>query len=302
MKKVVGLMALVALAGTASAETFSLGTLTANVGAANTTNVLAGTEAGFSATGGYMLTSMRLTGSLTEINGTTGDFISENRLHVWGPNALAGAVAVGTVQASGSGYTGTVGYNGLLYLTTPVFVPSGSTWNYRFFNSVDDAPAGQADAELTGASLEFNPFVAAPSCINLGTLASGTFNVNTEGTTGIADTEIALFRSDGFLIGQDDDGGTGALSSFNAGSLADGTYYIAVGAFNSTFGNGFSATSASTSTGAYTVNATNGTSTLTASGTLAAQGIAWYCFTVPTPGSLALLGLGGMVAARRRRA
>jgi xanthosine utilization system XapX-like protein len=39
-----------------------------------------------------------------------------------------------------------------------------------------------------------------------------------------------------------------------------------------------------------------------ASGTLAANSFRVYRFTVPAPGAIALLGLGGMMAARRRRA
>ncbi len=299
-RSVVGAAVVAALSGAAfGQESFSLGTLSANVGAANTTNVLAGTDASFNSVGGYMLTRIRLTGSLTEINGTTGDFISENRMHVWGPNAIAGATATSTLAGTGSGFAGTVAYSSVVYLSTPVN-PAG-LWNYRMFNSVDDSPAGLADAELANAMVEFNFSIVAPNCINLGNIGPGTFNVNTEGSTGITDTEIALFRSDGFLIGQDDDSGTGNLSSFNAGSLAAGTYYVAVGAFNSTFGNAFAATSASASTGSYNVNVTNGTDTLSGTGSLAAAEVHWYCFTVPTPGSLALLGLGGLAAARRRR-
>lgn len=300
MKRLIGLAALVAAAGTATAqETFSLGTLTSNVGAANTTNVLGGGDPSFNSVGGYGLTRIRLSGQLTEINGTTNDFLSENRMHLWGPNAIAGATTTRTLAGTGSGYTGAVSYSSVIYLSSPID-PAG-LWNYRFFNSADDGPAGMADAELANSLLEFNFNVVAPNCVNLGAIAPGTFNINTEGTTGVSDTEIALFRSDGFLIGQDDDSGTGNLSSFNAGALADGTYYVAVGAFNSFFGNAFSASSGSNLTGAYNVNVTNGMSTLGTGGTLAAGEIQWYCFTVPTPGSVALFGLAGLVAARRRR-
>lgn len=78
--------------------------------------------------------------------------------------------------------------------------------------------------------------------------------VDTE-TSVLADTEIGLFDSAGDLIGSDDDGGTGALSLFNAGTLAAGTYYIAVGGFNVDYADGFSATSSETEVGDIVVNA-----------------------------------------------
>ncbi len=47
--------------------------------------------------------------------------------------------------------------------------------------------------------------------------------IDTEGTTGVTDTEIALFDSRGFLLGSDDDGGTGLLSSATFPTLDAGT-------------------------------------------------------------------------------
>lgn len=58
--------------------------------------------------------------------------------------------------------------------------------------------------------------------------------VDTEG--GNFDTEIGLYDSNGLLIGNDDDGGTGALSSLTLTGLSAGTYYIVGGTFNTVFG------------------------------------------------------------------
>jgi hypothetical protein len=58
--------------------------------------------------------------------------------------------------------------------------------------------------------------------------------VDTEG--GDFDTEIGLYDSNGFLIGNNDDGGTGSLSSFTDDTLAAGTYYIVAGTYNTVFG------------------------------------------------------------------
>ncbi|MCB0399245.1 MAG: hypothetical protein KDD26_06390, partial [Winogradskyella sp.] len=69
------------------------------------------------------------------------------------------------------------------------------------------------------------------------------------------DTEIGVYNSSGFLIGSDDDGGTGALSIFTAPGLAAGTYYVAAGAYNTAFGAGFAVTTSATSTtGSLSIN------------------------------------------------
>jgi hypothetical protein len=82
------------------------------------------------------------------------------------------------------------------------------------------------------------------------------FDLDTEGSA-ISDTELGLFDSVGTLIGSDDDGGNGlkSLLTYGTGSgilydgvaangndgavLAAGTYYLAVGEFNSIFASGF---------------------------------------------------------------
>jgi hypothetical protein len=80
------------------------------------------------------------------------------------------------------------------------------------------------------------------------------------GNDAVTDTEIALFRSDGTLVGQDDDDGAGlaSLLSFGDvssrpggyqsqdGNLAAGTYYLAVAPFNATFSAGFGVTTTGT--------------------------------------------------------
>lgn len=123
---------------------------------------------------------------------------------------------------------------------------------------------------------------------------------------GVTDTEIGLYNSAGTLLGSDDDysgsgglgsrigvgGGTGyeydgpgPIPAFGAAdqgspagpaSLAAGTYYVALAGYNSTFGNFFGVTPGS------------------------ASGSTELCI-IPTPSALALLGLGGLAAMRRRR-
>ncbi|WP_299335587.1 T9SS type A sorting domain-containing protein [uncultured Psychroserpens sp.] len=69
------------------------------------------------------------------------------------------------------------------------------------------------------------------------------------------DTEIGIYDNLGNLIGNDDDGGTGTLSSFTALGLPAGTYYIAAGGFNTTFASGYDVSSSSTAVGSLVINA-----------------------------------------------
>lgn len=112
--------------------------------------------------------------------------------------------------------------------------------------------------------------------------AGGGFTLDTEGSVFAPsnDTELGLFNSNGQLVAQDDDGGTGLLSSLNSpAGLAAGTYYVAVGGFNTTHAGGFSAT-----------GGTNG-------GSFVLNGLQ----IVPEPTGLAALGLVASMVVRRRR-
>lgn len=299
---VISIGALAALAGAAfgADEVINLGgPFQTNVGAANASTSLGASDPTFSVTGGYTLWAIRANGNLVQINGTTGDFVSENRMHLWRPGTLVGQTTTTTMTATGGGYSGTVSWvansSGVLG-----FDPAG-TWSYRFFNSVDDSPSGLADAELSNVSLEFNPMLgSAPTCVNLGYINPGTFTIHTGGSG--FDTELGLYNPIGGLMANDDDGlnSSPGESRINIGSLPNGTYYVALGGYNTGFATGFAVT-AGTASGNAQITVSNGTDTLTGGGALASGQIQWYCFTVPTPGSLALLGLGGLVAGRRRR-
>jgi hypothetical protein len=174
-----------------------------------------------------------------------------------------------------------------------------------FFNYRQTFASTINDVDWRGISVTLIEAVR-PTCINLGNIGGATLNFNTEGTAGGpagVDTEVAVYDNNGNFLGTDDDGGTNNLSSLNLAALPDGTYYIAVGMFNTVFGQGWGATSTGPATTGVNLNVTNGVDTLTSGAfDLAAGGIGWYCITIPTPSAAALLGLGGLIAARRRRA
>lgn len=251
-------------------------------------------------------------GDLTNVNPAT--WGSEAAVAVTNPGGVVGTVALG----SGTTWAGTVhvGPNaisggGVLWGNDVV-----GNWNFEFFETFDDG-AG-ADASWSNVSFGFYDFAAPPPPTNtyvgvnpntsvmddigpaevlwysfdlvggagalpwsIDTLGS----TNTGGSFGDDDTEIGLYDAGGNLIASNDDADFGAgvltslLDSNSVGSLADGTYYVAVGNFNTTYGAGFAATSTSTASGTSVLNLN----------------------FVPAPSSVALLGLGGLAAIRRRR-
>ena len=110
------------------------------------------------------------------------------------------------------------------------------------------------------------------------------------------DSELALYTAGGLLLANNDDTG-GLQSQILATDLADGEYYIVVGGYNSGFGNGFAFPGAAS--GDYVLNIDGAE---LASGTLDAGSFGVYSFVVPSPSAAAFLGLGALMAGRRRRA
>lgn len=251
------------------------------------------------------------TGDLTD--GGVGTWGSEASVAVTNPGGIVGTVGLG----SGTTFAGTVavgpntiGGGSALWGNDVV-----GTWTFEFFESFDDAGI---DATWTNVNFDFydfapvgppantyvgvNPNTTETGPLNLAEVTWYSFDVaggagaqpwsidtfgstNTGGSFGDDDTEIGLFDSAGNLIASNDDAdfGAGILTSLlddtTVGALADGTYYVAVGSFNTVYGPGFAADSTSTATGTNVVN---------------------FSF-VPAPASAALLGLGGLAAIRRRR-
>src|SRR6185295_2899858 len=126
-------------------------------------------------------------------------------------------------------------------------------------------------------------------------------SVTTDTGTGASDTEIGVYTADGLLVATDDDGGGGVLSLLTfgaggtAGDLTAGTYYLAAGCYNTSFGGAdWNVTPSATATGTIQINFTGTTDAPTAKDLggitqdvksvrnvpLAAGQVRWYRFNV----------------------
>ncbi len=286
----------------------------------------------FTSAGGYNIGRIRLSGSTTEINGTTNDFVGDSAFQLTAPSGVTYSRAVSTVGS----YAGTVNFTLDFYIRSVYGINPAGSWGVAFRNSYDDTPVGGTlDNTLSNLSFTFTdePLGATPpSSTDLGNVGStgsdyatpdlsfttsgtgiqwykfttgevGTSNFFDIDTSGGAapDTEIALFDSNGFLMGADDDDGPAAYSQLSFGQtgtnqltgaegtagkdgvLAAGTYYLAVGLFNSTFADGFTASTSATAANNFSVNFRTNVQ------------------AVPEPASMAVLGLGLVAVVRRRR-
>ena len=175
--------------------------------------------------------------------------------------------------------------NEFFLLTLQSFTGSSANWNNTTFTlgfeTLQPPPAQQAFLSSSGVHSQ--------------ALAAGEvlwFQFDYDGTSDFAidtlgsdlqpdnDTELGLYNSAGSLVMTNDDAGS-FLSSLvvPGGLLEEGTYYLAVGAYNTVFGDEFNATSSSENSGQVTL-----------------RGI-----VIPEPGSLAVAGVGGLLLLRRRR-
>lgn len=294
MTKILGIVALAGVAASAQADFTVTGAGPYNSdGAAG-----AGTNGIFSFIAGESgnFNRVRITGTAT--SGGVGSYKSELRYRI---NADGAATRDSSAVASGSTWSGGIAVDNTQSFARFTFT-SGSSYNVNFWEGYNDSGI---DATWSNVSFTFYR-VQPPSCTNLGYIDRGSFTLDTLGSALASsnDTEIGLYDANGALIATNDDINSGAgnyLSSIAPGSLADGTYYVAVSGYNSTFDADWGVSSSSAYTGTTTLNISNGTSTVSRSDALGAGGINWYCFTVPAPSSIALAGVAGLVAIRRRR-
>lgn len=136
----------------------------------------------------------------------------------------------------------------------------------------------------------------------LGPLASAdaAFTLDTLGSA--FDTELGLWDASGLLVLSNDDAQGGLQSELDLfAGLAVGTYYVGLGGWDTTYGDGFAVNSAGNAEfGVYNFNFPGGT----LSDNLSQSEIAFFSFdVVPEPSTPMLLGLAfaGLFLKRRRR-
>ncbi len=293
MKNTLTIAAVVALAGAASAQLVvesDLGTLPIGV-----TNIMGDTATGANNASGYAgFTNPALTWTNELVYQF--DLASSALLTL---DFLSDVPDTDTFILDGLSVTGGMADNALASLfldggAESIFLGAGT-----YYVSVDTF--GGAGATPTSSVFDLNIDVATVSAPNadfaLGAVATDqdVFSVDLAGSD--FDTEIGIFDSDGFLLASNDDA-RGLTSEILGLQLPAGEYYMAIGEFNTTYGDGFQANPGDAA-GTY-AGQINGTQF---SGDLGAGEIVWGTFNVtPAPGAAALLGLAGIAGLRRRRA
>ncbi|MEQ8768982.1 MAG: hypothetical protein RIB60_00580 [Phycisphaerales bacterium] len=276
MQKQAALLALAASAGLASAQFTVLVPAASPSDGASFTETYTGTSTIFS--------TLSFTGDLTEVN--TATWAGEANWDI--TNNSFGSTVSFDPFGTDQDFTGTVSAN--VTASGLFWANNGDQFQFDSFETFDDGSDGVADAQWDNASFEFSGGVSATNLGNLG--SNVTFDTNGSG----ADTEIAVYTLDGILVDTNDDNGGGGLWSLLNLSLADGSYLLVVGTFNASFGDGAAIGGAGSGSSVLNVNGNT-----VASGQLASGQLDVYSFTIPAPGSAALLGLGGLAAIRRRR-
>ncbi len=168
------------------------------------------------------------------------------------------AYGAGTYYLSVDGYNGAAGtYDFDLAAADYNVNPPSLQADLGAISDIGVDPDVVAYGDLSAAAIHWYEF-------SVGDIAAPYYlQIDTEGTqlTPTNDTEIALYDALGNFLVADDDSGSGNLSMMRLGDgqnhgalLGAGTYYLAIGGYNSTFANGFGATSTSSYIGAYTLN------------------------------------------------
>lgn len=274
---------------------------------------------------GGTITAVRVQGSLTR--NIAGTYASEARVRLTPGSGQS--FTPFAVQGSTTGsYSGTLAVDRSVTVTA-FPLAAGGTVNFEWYESYNDG-AG-ADSTWDTVTYSFGGAVLQNGNFNLGSaafdgvtrstagsnVANGLdfytitipygvtdlahyLNIKTSQPTGAAsyDSELAIYDAAGNKIAENDDGGAGLYSMLSFGAadplatggdfntagasgatLAAGTYTIVVGGYNTSFGDTIGNISAGAAAGAYSLDVTY----------------------VPAPGAVALMGLAGLVAGRRRR-
>lgn len=168
------------------------------------------------------------------------------------------------------------GGNPLYFANLQTFGGSNAAWSsisLSLTNNTVTPPA--AESVSLGGSLNTTLAAGEVKWYKFEVTTSGSYTFDTLGSVLLADndTEIGLYNAAGDLVATNDDidfNGENYLSAITA-TLEPGEYYLAAGAYNTTFGVGFNAVSTSEYTGSLVVN---GISPVPEPGFLIAAGVA----------------------------
>lgn len=145
-------------------------------------------------------------------------------------------------------------------------------------------PQGVTGAPGTPGDVDWFSFtVTGPT-----TFVASIFAIINNGTS-TPDSMLVLTDSAGNILANDDDSNVGNMSSIDTFVLAAGTYFIGVTGYNDT------------ASGTALPDGWQGTTQLSGHTENWTYKLIIGLNIVPTPGAAALLGLGGLVAGRRRR-
>jgi len=166
---------------------FLLGALSAHAAVRDTvtfTNVIPAQTSGFSGTGtaatlrsssmsvtGYSLGKIYISGALQQINGTTADHVSDNKIEIKHPNGAKVSVAL-----TGTTYSGVKTFTNVpLSIGIGTTPPWSSAWEFRFINTFDDSSPATGgggngpDTQYNSVTFDFSDDIAGPSgTIDLG--------------------------------------------------------------------------------------------------------------------------------------
>lgn len=281
MNKTLTIFALVAVAGFANASFVMSGAgpfvSDGPIGTA-TNGHLTGTNTG----GSSIIGSITFSGDLT--SGGVGSFLTEARWNI--KDVTTGVTASMQPFASGTTWSGTQSVTKTIGLVA--WYNGGDSMDLESYESFNDSGT---DATWNNVSFTFND----ATVLNYGSyLTTDSITIDTIGSS--FDTELALYSSNGTLIASNDDA-VGLQSVISAGTLAQGSYYVLSGGFNSAFNN-FSA-SAGTAAGNMLVQI-NGANKFTGAHAASTFEIGRF-EVVPEPASMVALGLGALGLIRRRR-
>lgn len=325
--------ALAAIAGSALATT----TLAATFSETENNNNKAGANA-FTLAAGDILTGSTTGTSTTTAGNGSADFFRVRTTAA--PSAIYLHSLTRTTAAAHSGAIMGVGQTGAPSDTTTLqSATSSNVYKWYGFGRQEEHYFRVTGSTATTAAYEFSYSSTVINPINGGVFDTG--GANTPGAftfkhKGAIDGEIFLFDSNLNEIGHNDDDNTvvTGLSSRLDANLLPGTYYIAIGDFNTASrtqngatANGGNANYADRSTTGNRTDFTDllvrssglaraangdfglslafngGAAAITESDGATGQEVEWYVITViPTPGTASLLALGGLLSLRRRRA